>query len=79
MSSRCKSCDATIIWAITDHGKSMPIDAQPSANGNVELRLDHGGAYRAKVHAGPNGHTGQLHTSHFVTCPNAAKHRRGQR
>ena len=27
--SRCRSCDAPIVWVITQKGKRMPVDAEP--------------------------------------------------
>lgn len=75
----CRSCQAPIIWATTSNGKSMPVDAVPVDEGNVELHWP--GApqlpIRATVHAQrPLGLTNvPLHLSHFATCPNAAEHR----
>jgi hypothetical protein len=80
----CSSCGAKILWAITKNGKRMPLDAEPHPQGNIVIDdvlpppphtpsaavLDGhalGVAWAAKV---------PVHFSHFVTCPNAAKHRR---
>lgn len=72
--SKCRSCGAPIIWAMTGRGKTMPVDARPDPKGNVAVVID-GGTIRAIVGATP-GSTGRRHLSHFVTCPDAAKHRR---
>lgn len=77
----CKSCDARIIWAVTERGKSMPVDADPVADevggGNVQLvpQAD-GRAPLAKVLsvAAQFGKT-NLRLSHFATCKFAAQHR----
>jgi hypothetical protein len=83
--SRCRSCDAEIVWAVTDSGKRIPVDAEPVDGGNV-LLSDRG------VQAGPRtplatavgkrvqpslfGDDSLRYTSHFATCPHADTHRR---
>mgnify|MGYP000211004546 CR=1 FL=1 len=71
--SACRSCGAQIVWATTGHGKAMPLDAEPAADGNV--RLDRGvavvlGDLERTAHAGP------LYRSHHSTCPQAKDWRR---
>lgn len=58
--SRCKSCQAEILWLKTKDGKDMPVDA-----GSVELPLV----------GKPPVFDRTIMTSHFATCPNAAQHR----
>ena len=29
MSAQCGSCHAPVVWAITEKGKRMPVDAEP--------------------------------------------------
>lgn len=53
----------------------MPVDPGPCGNGNVQLIERKGEAPIAIVHSKGDGYDGQLHTSHFATCPEAAKHR----
>lgn len=75
--SACKSCEAPVIWAETTAGKMMPVDAEPSDQGNVELTLGPvGRPPRADVHRRPldDGPLGR--TSHFVTCPEAGSWRK---
>lgn len=75
----CRSCGAPIRWARTvGAGKSMPLDAEPSADGNVQLVGPHEAAV---VLAGLDLYAAQqagvpLYVSHFATCPHAANHRR---
>lgn len=79
--SQCRSCKAEVIWTDTAKGKRMPVDATPNPAGNVVL-VDQGvtspplaiviHTEREQAEAPPDS----LHTSHFQTCPNAAKHRR---
>lgn len=66
----CRSCGASIFWAWTKKGKRMPIDAEPNHLGNISLQ---GTTVRFVT---PDANTlGQRYVSHFVTCPNADKHR----
>jgi len=73
---RCNSCKAEIRWVMTEKGKRMPIDPKPAPNGNLQL-VDQGKYLPplAIVHSvrAPNV---EYYASHFMTCPNAAKHRK---
>jgi hypothetical protein len=71
MASKCRSCGAPLLWAQTTAGKNMPLDAAPTANGNIELR--HGLARYVTPDANA---TTPRYTSHFATCPNAGQHRK---
>jgi hypothetical protein len=66
--SKCRSCDAEIIWAVTSKGKRMPVDAEPSESGNVELDRS-GRVPLAIVHAQPPMEATNLHMAHHATCP----------
>jgi hypothetical protein len=66
--SRCRSCDAEIIWAVTPKGKRIPLDAEPAERPAGLFRLE--GENAISVAGEP------VYLSHFVTCPNAAQHRR---
>ena len=79
MRIRCRSCDAPMYWAMTNKGRRMPINPQPSPQGNVHLFKVHDmlkaailGAAQLAL-ARERGQT--LYTSHFATCPKAANHR----
>jgi hypothetical protein len=80
--STCRSCVAEIIWARTEHGNRMPLDADPIADAIAETRglfvlRDHGSQEGPLAIAawGLEG-TEPHYRSHFATCPNAASHRR---
>lgn len=60
--NKCKSCGAPIVWAKSETGKAMPLDAKPEKR----IVLDSLGVGRVL----------DAFTSHFVTCPNAAQHRK---
>lgn len=62
--SRCRSCGAEILWAVTTSGKRMPVDATPEPYGNVQLETVDG-VLRASV----VGHGDGTHVAHFATCP----------
>lgn len=80
--AKCGHCPRLIVWARTDAGKPMPVDADYSTAGNVMLYRDDDGVVRAKV-----GKAGQLpmdappgaelHMPHFATCTGWPKKRRG--
>lgn len=81
MSARCKSCGAEITWAFTHAGKRMPVDAKPTEGepgGNVTLMTMDDGRLIATVHGKPEDikPSFERYTAHFVTCPNAARHRK---
>lgn len=70
--TRCKSCNAAILWCLTTTGAKMPVDQRQSPNGNLILEYDSATDSTLARHV-PAG-TG-THLSHFATCPNADKHR----
>lgn len=76
--AKCFSCGAEIVWALTEKGKRMPVDAEPVADGNLELdvRTD---PPLAIVHGQPTLDGGPRYVSHFATCPNADRHRQQNR
>lgn len=68
----CRSCEALIIWATSPTtGKSIPLDAEPTPNGNLVLV---GG--EARVYTEEDARLARdRHTSHFATCPDAGSWR----
>jgi hypothetical protein len=70
LQTRCRSCGAAIIWAITANGKRMPVDAQP-LRGLLQLH-DRPDDEAPLVRVLPI----EVHRSHFATCPQADQHRR---
>ncbi|MEV4197043.1 hypothetical protein [Micromonospora globbae] len=73
---QCRSCPAQIIWAVTERGKPMPVNAEPVPGGNVLLTERHGQLTAVVVPAHRAFGRKDLRTSHFVDCPDAAKWRR---
>lgn len=73
--SNCRACGAEIIWRRTEaNDRPIPLDAEPDANGNVEL-LDDG---RARVHAAGQSAMFDVqpvrYMPHHATCPNWGTH-----
>jgi len=62
----CESCKAPILWAVTESGKRMPLDAKPEKR----ILLEEDGCQP------PVAHVIDVYVSHFATCPQAAQHRR---
>ncbi len=76
--ARCRSCGAEISWATSPTGTLMPLDGQPTTDGNLAVHRDTRGDLHARpLKAGeePLEHE-RRGMSHFATCPNAAAHRR---
>jgi hypothetical protein len=79
--SACRSCGAEIVWAITGSGKRMPVDADPTPDGNLILTDDPPHAVmlvqgQDSLFAAGAGGDSPRYTSHFATCEFADQHRR---
>ena len=75
--ARCRSCDASIIWCRTTRGRSMPVDAEASADGNVLVDADGVAHVLSPIEVyGARARGEKLRLSHFVRCPAADEHRR---
>jgi hypothetical protein len=78
----CKSCGARVQWAMTERGKRMPVDYEPSPAGNILLQYRMNqpplavylGADAIEHLDGLQRH--RLFTSHFATCPQAKRWRK---
>lgn len=79
MSDTCGSCDAAIMWVLTERGKRMPVDVP---GGNRLLLFLPGDPHTAvnweTVPRGvaPLAVSLPSYTSHFATCPDAERHRK---
>lgn len=77
----CDSCEAPLIFARTQGGKQMPLNAKPDPTGNVAAYQDHLGVWHARVLGKaqePAAHE-KRYLPHFATCTDPAAHRRRQR
>lgn len=64
---RSEQCQAPIIWARTTSGRSMPVNADPTPDGNIAVEVRQG-MIMAIVYPEP---IRDGRTSHFMTCPAA--------
>lgn len=83
--SVCRSCAAPIVWVeIEASGRRMPLDPALDVSDMAAWPVDTAGLVAVRAgfgHVLANGSavdtsTFSYHRSHFVTCPNAAEHRR---
>lgn len=74
----CRSCDSPVIWATSSGGRPMPVDAEVSEDGNVELSMQPGRFVGpvATVVTGPTLFPKPLRKAHFATCKQAEQWRR---
>lgn len=70
MTDKCKSCGAEIFWRTTPNGRQIPIDTQKTIGGNIVLI----GETSCEVTRPGAGE----YVSHFASCPNAKKYRKGK-
>lgn len=68
---KCRSCGARVVWAVTEHGRRMPLDAEPVAGGTFTLTTSRGELVATST---PGVELGYV--SHFATCPQAGAWRR---
>jgi hypothetical protein len=62
--AKCRSCGAEIIWARTKKGKPIPLDRSPTMTRYVREGTSDLVVQRT------------TYQTHFITCPNAAEHRK---
>lgn len=84
--TKCRSCNADVLWVRWDSGKRMPVDAVADmrppgkGGGNLVLTLK-GGQFGELIcdrfDSTKHDAKRNRYTSHFATCPNAEQHRRG--
>jgi hypothetical protein len=72
MADHCRSCGAPIDWAITVRGSRIPLDIGRRLGPDGNVSVVDGIAHVVKPGDGDR-------ISHFVTCPNADRHRKRDR
>ena len=67
----CRGCGAPMFFARTGTGSKIPLDVEPSSDGQYRLEGDDTTPLAFKI---PNGeeYTGERFVSHFKTCPKAS-------
>lgn len=78
--SACRSCGAPIMWAITEAGSPIPLDAIPDPQrGNIEVHEDGScrvlGDLERLLIVEVDGDAAELYLSHFASCPHAGEWR----
>jgi hypothetical protein len=68
--SRCRSCQAHIIWAVTDTGRRMPVDPDPDPQGNLTVWAT-GEGWRVSVITEDWPESRPRFRPHFATCPDS--------
>lgn len=81
--NKCRGCGESIVWIKTPAGKSMPCDstpvtywAKPKAAGKVVT--PNGEVVSCEFEGDLHTATGIGYISHFSTCPQATKFKRGK-
>lgn len=80
MAAFCGACKERIIWAKTTAGRSMPLNPDPSPDGNV--MLIEGVATVLGKHTSEDvrlSGSEPLYVAHWSTCPNAADFRKAKK
>lgn len=73
------SCKAPIWWAVSIHGKSTPMEPEPTDDGVwvVDGQTENGAPKVRHVEPLTDGDAPRF-KSHWATCPNADQHRRSK-
>lgn len=72
--STCDSCGDQIIWCRTVNNKRMPVDVEPTPDGNLLLSAER---VPLATPVSRNGNDGKrLHKAHFATCRRPPRQRR---
>ncbi len=76
--SKCRSCRAPIRWVFTERGKKMPLDAEPTDEGDIVLRdPPPGESDPTGIVVAPAAFPDEpRYTSHFATCKQAGEWRK---
>jgi hypothetical protein len=70
----CKACKQSMRWVLTDKGKTLAVDPEPSPHGNLVVREDGIGHIITKDDVMPPGV--ERFILHAVTCTEGPKERR---
>lgn len=75
--SRCHACGVPIVWAMTDAGRRMPVNAAPIAGGELELFAEYfpdgepvdPGVQRVRMRPADRPPSSPAWRGHWLTCP----------
>jgi hypothetical protein len=73
--SKCRNCQATVVWAYTREGRCVPVDSVPVLDGDLVLervpQIESPETYMALPYK-PESHGGRTrYVSHLPICPRA--------
>lgn len=73
----CRACGAAMVWGKWPSGKGVPLDAEPSSQGDIRLQPN-GDAEKLTGLQLDSARDGgeQLYVTHFATCPSADSFRK---
>jgi hypothetical protein len=79
----CRGCGAAIIWIRTPGGKSIPCDPEQilyrkQSGGGIKIVTPNGEVLSAELESNSNEADGIGYVSHFATCPEGGRFRRGR-
>jgi len=82
--TKCRSCDAPILFIKTKNGKTMPVNAEPvwirkDAAGKTYIKSDGSfitGEIVGDAYDDPENKPVEAYVSHFATCPQAENFRK---
>lgn len=88
--ANCRSCNAPIVWAKSEKGHNLPLDAKVVAANDPRVTarstlfvIDAADPPNAKSFPSsaliPTEDRGPVYLSHFATCPHAGEHSRRRR
>lgn len=69
----CARCGDSIMWAITERGRRMPLDPEPNPRGNVSLVITREGLRAQVVSLVSADNQEGLYMPHFATCGSAKR------
>jgi hypothetical protein len=79
----CRSCGSEIIWARTEAGKPIPLDAEPGQEACVGSFVLNGhspdGHHRCRLSKVDDPQGTEHHMNHFATCPQGKSWSKGSR
>lgn len=78
--AKCQSCGGPMRWGLTTRDQRMPLDPEPTREGNVWIRPDGRLRVLSNTERQRALDAGQaLYLPHHATCPSAARHRKVSR
>lgn len=72
---RCSTCRARVWFGVTEKGRRIPLDPGERFDGNLWLHNDGNGWVVLSVTEATDA-AAPRYVAHFVTCPDAARHRK---